>query len=130
LILLTIAMVHVERPATVAVNLFILSTAVAACLVLLMVNDRPFGTGGITVQPEALRELGSDWPHDSSCLGRSAAMSACGNYGSCRVAEAIIGGADLTIGARVRDVLEAEQHSATWCSIRLVAMFGPVQMRY
>jgi len=37
-----------------------------------------------------------------------AAMSASGNYGPCRVAEAIIGHADLTIGARVRDVLEAQ----------------------
>ena len=37
-----------------------------------------------------------------------AAMSASGNYGPCRVAEAIIGHADLTIGARVREVLEAE----------------------
>jgi L-fuconolactonase len=37
-----------------------------------------------------------------------AAMSASGGYGKCRVAEAIIGHADLTIGARVRDVLEAE----------------------
>ena len=37
-----------------------------------------------------------------------AAMSASGNYGRCRVAEAIIGHADLTLGARVRDVLEAQ----------------------
>ena len=37
-----------------------------------------------------------------------AAMSASGQYGSCRVAEAIIGHADLTIGTRVREVLEAE----------------------
>jgi L-fuconolactonase len=37
-----------------------------------------------------------------------AALSASGGYGPCRVAEAIIGHADLTIGARVRDVLEAE----------------------
>jgi predicted TIM-barrel fold metal-dependent hydrolase len=37
-----------------------------------------------------------------------AAMSASGNYGPCRVAEAIIGSADLTLGARVREVLEAE----------------------
>ena len=36
-----------------------------------------------------------------------AAMSASGGYGPCRVAEAIIGHADLTLGARVRDVLEA-----------------------
>src|SRR5215470_11703602 len=37
-----------------------------------------------------------------------AAMSASGNYGPTRVAEAIIGSADLTLGARVREVLEAE----------------------
>jgi predicted TIM-barrel fold metal-dependent hydrolase len=37
-----------------------------------------------------------------------AAMSASGSYGPCRVAEAIIGSADLTLGARVREVLEAE----------------------
>ena len=37
-----------------------------------------------------------------------AAMSASGQYGPCRVAEAIIGHADLTIGTRVREVLEAE----------------------
>jgi L-fuconolactonase len=37
-----------------------------------------------------------------------AAMSASGTYGPCRVAEAIIGHADLTMGARVREVLEAE----------------------
>ena len=49
--LLTIAMVHIDRPATVAVNLLVLSTAVAACHVLLMVNDRPFAASGITVQP-------------------------------------------------------------------------------
>src|SRR4029450_6102033 len=37
-----------------------------------------------------------------------AALSAAGNYGPCRVAEAIIGHADLTLGAHVRDVLEAQ----------------------
>ncbi|HTI80421.1 MAG TPA: amidohydrolase family protein [Acetobacteraceae bacterium] len=37
-----------------------------------------------------------------------AAMAASGTYGPCRVAEAIIGHADLTLGARVRDVLEAQ----------------------
>ena len=37
-----------------------------------------------------------------------AAMSASGGYGPCRVAEAIVGHADLTLGARVREVLEAE----------------------
>jgi L-fuconolactonase len=37
-----------------------------------------------------------------------AAMSASGTYGPCRVAEAIVGHADLTLGAGVRAVLEAE----------------------
>jgi len=37
-----------------------------------------------------------------------AAMSASGGYGPCRVAEAIIGHADLTLGARVREVLQAQ----------------------
>src|SRR5207248_2614343 len=37
-----------------------------------------------------------------------AAMSASDGYGPCRVAEGIVGHADLTLGARVRDVLEAE----------------------
>lgn len=37
-----------------------------------------------------------------------AAMSASGGYGPCRVAEAIVGHADLTLGAAVREVLEAQ----------------------
>src|SRR6516225_6611674 len=37
-----------------------------------------------------------------------AAMSASGGYGPCRVAEGIVGHADLTLGARMREVLEAE----------------------
>ena len=37
-----------------------------------------------------------------------AAMSASGHYGPCRVAEAIIGYADLRLGSRVREVLQAE----------------------
>jgi predicted TIM-barrel fold metal-dependent hydrolase len=37
-----------------------------------------------------------------------AAMSASGNYGPARVCEAIVGWADLALGAPVRDVLEAE----------------------
>jgi hypothetical protein len=57
LILLTIGMVHVDRPITSAVNLLIFSTAVAVCLVLLMVHDRPFATGGITPQPDTLRDV-------------------------------------------------------------------------
>jgi predicted TIM-barrel fold metal-dependent hydrolase len=55
-----------------------------------------------------------DGPADMAPLGEVefvngiAAMSASGGYGPCRVAEAIIGHADLRLGARVRDVLEAE----------------------
>jgi L-fuconolactonase len=37
-----------------------------------------------------------------------AAMSASGNYGPCRIAEGIVGHADLMLGARVRETLEAE----------------------
>lgn len=57
LILLTIAMLHVGRHATTAINLFVFSTAVAACLVLLMINDRPFTSGGVAIQPTTLHEL-------------------------------------------------------------------------
>jgi hypothetical protein len=57
LVLLTIAMVHIDRRATAAVNLGIFATAVAASLVLLMVNDRPFAAGGITLDPGVLREI-------------------------------------------------------------------------
>jgi hypothetical protein len=60
LILLTIMMIHVDRPATAAINLLTFSTAVSICLVLLMVHDRPFGAGGSTVQPDALRAVALD----------------------------------------------------------------------
>jgi hypothetical protein len=40
LLLATIAMVHVERPRTALINMFALSTGIAACLALLMVHDR------------------------------------------------------------------------------------------
>jgi Protein of unknown function (DUF4239) len=58
LLLLTIGTVHAARYTTAAVNMVIFSTAVASCIVLLMINDRPFNTGGIAVQPTALHELG------------------------------------------------------------------------
>lgn len=53
--------------------------------------------------PEAMAPVG-----EVEFVNGIAAMSASGNYGTCRVAEAIIGYADLRQGARVRDVLEAE----------------------
>ncbi|HUB46635.1 MAG TPA: amidohydrolase family protein [Acetobacteraceae bacterium] len=53
-------------------------------------------------------------PREMAALGEVefvtglAAMSASGGYGPCRVAEGIVGGGDLTVGARVRELLEAE----------------------
>ncbi len=58
--LIIIAMVHLDRRATSAINLFVFSTAVAAGLVLLMINDRPFSAGGFTVGPAALQQIGID----------------------------------------------------------------------
>ena len=56
-ILLTVAMVHIDRRITAAINLLIYSGAVATCLTLLMANDRPFSAGGKTLQPTALLEI-------------------------------------------------------------------------
>ena len=55
-----------------------------------------------------------DGPREMAALGEVefvngiAAMSASGGYGPCRVAEAIIGGGDLSVGARVRELFEAQ----------------------
>jgi Protein of unknown function (DUF4239) len=57
LIIATTAMIHMGKPAAMAATLFIFSTAVASCLVLLMENDRPFATGGITLTPAAFRDI-------------------------------------------------------------------------
>ena len=53
--------------------------------------------------PEAMAPVG-----EVEFVNGIAAMSASGNYGPCRVAEGIVGYADLRLGTRVRDVLEAE----------------------
>jgi hypothetical protein len=58
LMLVTIGTVHVSRYMTAVANMAIFSTAVASCIVLLMINDRPFNTGGLNVQPTALHQLG------------------------------------------------------------------------
>ena len=55
------------------------------------------------VGPRAMASVG-----EVEFVNGIAAMSASGLYGPCRVAEAIIGHADLMLGARVRDVLEAQ----------------------
>jgi L-fuconolactonase len=41
-----------------------------------------------------------------------AAQSASGNYGPCRVAEGIVSGGDLTVGAKVRELFEAQKVAA------------------
>jgi L-fuconolactonase len=64
-----------------------------------------------------------------------AAMSASGNYGPCRVAEGIVAGGDLSVGARVRELLEAEmaaagerlrglRHGAAWDGSEAVGRFA------
>ncbi len=57
LMLVTLAMVHIDRPAAAVSSMLVLSTAIAATLVLLLVYDRPLSSGGITLQPIALREI-------------------------------------------------------------------------
>jgi L-fuconolactonase len=74
--------------------------------------------GGHNIVSTVFLECGAmyrkDGPREMAPVGEVefvngiAAMSASGTYGDCRVAEAIIGHADVTIGARVRDVLEAQ----------------------
>ncbi len=53
--------------------------------------------------PQEMRPVG-----EVEFVNGVAAMSASGNYGKTRVCEGIIGWVDLLLGARVRDVLEAE----------------------
>ena len=60
LILVTLAMVHIQNRVAMAITMFIFSTAIAACVVLLMVYDRPFGTGGFVIQPTVLRDIMPD----------------------------------------------------------------------
>ncbi len=47
LILVTIAMIHIDNRTAMAATMFIFSTAVALCFVLLMAFDRPFAFGGV-----------------------------------------------------------------------------------
>ena len=60
LILVTLAMVHIDNWVAMAATMFIFSTAVAVCLVLLMVYDQPFSTGGFVMQPTILRDIMPD----------------------------------------------------------------------
>ena len=60
MILVTLAAIHINARSAMAVAMFVFSTAVAICLVLLMVYDRPFGSGGFTLPPTAFREAMPD----------------------------------------------------------------------
>jgi uncharacterized protein DUF4239 len=57
LILTTIAFVHIASRLAMLVTMFIFSTAVAVCLILLMIYDKPFGAGGIVIPPTVLRDV-------------------------------------------------------------------------
>ncbi|MBS0644361.1 MAG: hypothetical protein U1E70_22095 [Acetobacteraceae bacterium] len=59
-ILTTIGFVHIDRRWTAAAAMALYSTALAACLMLLLIHDRPFAVGGYVLQPEALHQLGAD----------------------------------------------------------------------
>jgi len=56
MILVTLAAIHINAQLAMAVAMFVFSTSVAMCLVLLMVYDRPFGLGGFTLPPTAYQE--------------------------------------------------------------------------
>ena len=60
MILVTIAAIHINARPAMAVTMFVFSTAVAMCLILLLVYDRPFGSGGFTLPPTADREAMPD----------------------------------------------------------------------
>src|SRR5260370_19633390 len=57
--------------------------------------------------PEELRPLG-----ETEFVNGVAAMSASGGYGAARICAGIVGHADLRLGARVEDVLEAHVRAA------------------
>jgi hypothetical protein len=50
-VLLSIATIHVTRRASMAIALSLFSSAFAICFVLLLIYDRPFRSGGLTVGP-------------------------------------------------------------------------------
>jgi hypothetical protein len=60
LILITLAIVLIQERLAMAITIFIYSTGIAVCLVLLMVYDRPFGVGGFNIQPTVLRDIMPD----------------------------------------------------------------------
>jgi len=57
LLLVTIAMIHVDRRLTAAVTLAVFATAAGFSMLLILAYDRPFATGGIQVSPAPLQEV-------------------------------------------------------------------------
>ncbi len=57
LVMATVAMVHIDRRRTIAVNLFVYATGIAICLVLLLVNDRPFSGREASLPPAPLHDM-------------------------------------------------------------------------
>ena len=59
-IMLLIGFVHMPRPVTKAIAMWLFSSTFAPCIVLLLINDKPFRTGGYTIGPTLLKELSED----------------------------------------------------------------------
>lgn len=65
-------------------------------------------------------------PPHLRCVGETrfiqgiSAMAASGHFGNCRVAAAIVGFADLTMGAAVREVLDCHMQCPGFCGIRQI----------
>jgi uncharacterized membrane protein YqjE len=60
LVLLTIAIVHAENRGAQIITAAIFATAAAACMFTILVYDRPFGGGGISLSPGILIEVRPD----------------------------------------------------------------------
>jgi len=60
LLLVTIAMIHVDSLLTTAVSLAIFATAAGFSMLLILAYDRPFATGGVQVGPAPLQEVLTD----------------------------------------------------------------------
>jgi hypothetical protein len=62
LVMVTIAIVHIERErrGLQILTVAIFATAAAACMLAILVYDRPFGGGGISLSPERLIEVRPD----------------------------------------------------------------------
>lgn len=60
LIMLVIGFVHMKRPVTAAVALSVFAAAFGLCMILLVINDGPFRTGGFTLGPSLLTEAAAD----------------------------------------------------------------------